>query len=106
MLQEFVVQEYLIIESNIVVNSVLWNGDTTIWTPPAGSICLIKSTTPAMVWVLDTSLSPSDWVLGEEIGIGNVGFTWDGSVVTTNEPKPLPPKPMENQPITSGTTTI
>ena len=105
MLQEFVNQEYLIIESNLVTNVVIWDGDTNIWTPPAGSIALIKSTTPAMIWVLDTSAKPSTWKLTEVIGAGEIGFTWDGSACITNQPEPVPSKPAENQPLSNGTQT-
>jgi hypothetical protein len=92
MLQEFVNQNYLIIENNIVTNVCLWNGDTSIWTPPQGSIVLIQAITPAMVWeavVVDDKIT--DWVLGEQLGVGNIGFTWDGTVLTTNQPKPAIP---------------
>jgi hypothetical protein len=98
MLQEFIEQNYLIIESNVVTNIVIWNGDTTQWTPPQGSIALIQATTPAMVWVLNSD--NTEWVLGEQIGAGSIGFTWDGTVLTTNEPQPPKPAP---QPVTTGT---
>lgn len=93
MLQEFITQNYLIIQSNIVSNVVLWNGDTSQWTPPAGSIALVQATTPAMIWeevVVDNKLT--DYVLKEVIGAGNIGFTWDGSAVITNQPKPPIPQ--------------
>lgn len=92
MLQEFINQNYLIIESNVVVNLVVWNGDTTIWTPPSGSIALVQSTTPAMVWqpvIVDSKIT--DYVLGETVGVANIGFTWDGTYCTTNQPKPAIP---------------
>ena len=98
MLQEFIDQNYLIIESNIVTNVVVWNGDTTIWTPPSGCIVLIQSTTVAMVWKILTGAT--DWVLAESIGAGDIGFTWDGSVLTTNQPKP---PPIQAQPVSTGT---
>ena len=106
MLQEFIEQNYLIIEQNVVVNVCVWNGDTTQWTPPVGSIVLIQTITPAMIWKLN--LDKTDYVLVEVMGAGDIGFTWDGSVVTTNLPKPNP-KTMAsapNQPPTTGTTTI
>ena len=89
MLQEFINQQYLIIESNVVTNIVVWNGDTTQWTPPSGSIALVQATTPAMIWQLNTD--KTDYVLTEVMGAGNIGFTWDGTVCTTNEPKPTVP---------------
>lgn len=108
MLEEFIEQNYLIIESNVVTNVCIWNGDTSTWTPPAGSIALIQANTPTMVWTLDASLQPPDYVLTEQLGNAQIGFTWDGTTCTTNEPKPIyvPPIPKENQPKTTGTTTI
>lgn len=100
MLQEFIEQDYLIIESNVVVNNVSWNGDTNTWTPPVGSIAIVKATTPAMIWepiIVDNKIT--DWVLTQVMGAGQIGFTWDGSVVTTNEPKPEIPV----QPVVNGT---
>ena len=92
MLQEFVEQNYLIIESNVVTNICIWNGDTTQWTPPTGSIALVQATTPSMIWqlvIVDGKIT--DYVLTEVLGAGQIGFTWDGSVLTTNEPKPAIP---------------
>lgn len=86
MLEAFIEQNYLIIEQNIVTNVTVWNGDTTQWTPPQGSIALAQATTPAMVWVLDAETK--EYVLQEQVGEGQIGFTWDGTVLTTNEPKP------------------
>lgn len=100
MLQEFITQDYLIIEQNIVINIVVWNGDTTQWTPPQGSIALVQATTPAMVWTLDKATNT--FVLTEQLGQGGIGFTWDGSVLTTNEPQPKPPA----QPVATGTQVI
>lgn len=100
MLQEFITQNYFIVESNVVVNCVVWDGDTTQWTPPAGSIPLVAATTPAMVWELNTDKTA--YVLVQQIGAGAIGFTWDGSVLTTDQPQPPAPKP---QPTTTGTQT-
>lgn len=100
MVQEFITQNYLIIENNIVTNICVWNGDTSIWTPPAGSIVLVQATTPAMVWqtvVVEGKIT--DYVLTEVIGAGDIGFTWDGTNCITNEPKPTIPV----QPTTTGT---
>jgi len=85
-------QNYLIVEANIVINNVVWDGDVNTWTPPADSIQLIQSTTPAMVWIdiaPITNPPPSpDYVLQEIMGAGDIGFTWNGFVLTTNQPKP------------------
>ena len=88
MLEAFIDQNYLIIENNVVNNIVIWNGDTNTWTPPQGSIALPQATTPAMVWVFNYTTTPYTSNLEEVIGAGAIGFTWDGSVLHTNEPKP------------------
>lgn len=100
MLEAFVEQQYLIIENNIVTNVCVWNGDTSIWTPPVGSIALVQTTTPAMIWqavVVEGKIT--DYVLVEQLGAGDIGFTWDGTDCITNQPKPVIPV----QPTTTGT---
>jgi len=82
-------QNYLIIQNNIVTNNVVWDGDTTKWTPPAESIALIQATTPALIWQLNND--HTDYVLVEQLGAAQIGFTWNGTVCTTNEPKPVIP---------------
>jgi len=84
-------QNYLMINqsTNVVDNISVWNGDTGTWQPPADYLMLVQATTPAMVWqpvVVDKIIT--DYVLVEEIGAGQIGFTWDGTVCTTNQPKP------------------
>ena len=102
MLGEFIDQSYIIIESNVVTNVVIWNGDTTIWTPPQGSIALVQATTPAMVWQpIIVNEKVTDWILSEKLGVGSMNFTWDGTACVTNEPKPEIPV----QPTTTGTQT-
>jgi hypothetical protein len=91
-------QNYLIIESNVVTNNVVWDGNPSSWQPPAGSIQVVDATTPAMIWQAVYEINPTtekeiivDFVLGEVLGAGEIGFTWNGSVLTTNEPKPPVP---------------
>jgi hypothetical protein len=90
-------QNYLIVETNIVTNNVVWDGNTQTWTPPADSIQLIQAITPAMVWVgttvenLPATIPPTyttTYDLKEVVGAGDIGFTWDGTVLTTNQPQP------------------
>ena len=106
MLTEFVNQNYLIIEQNVVNNVVVWDGNTQTWTPPQGSIALVQANVSALVWELDVTLVPPAYVLVQQIGQGQIGFTWDGSVLTTNEPQPQPPTPANDQPIVNGVQTI
>jgi len=91
-------QNYLIIESNVVTNEVVWDGDTNTWQPPAESIQVVNATTPANIWQPVYETDPTtkkpiliNWVLEEQLGAGAIGFTWNGSVLTTNEPKPPVP---------------
>lgn len=81
------IQNYLIIENNVVTNVVMWDGNTADWTPPANSIQLVQSEVPAMVWTIPTATVSS--VLEQVVGAGGIGFTWDGSVLTTNQPQPI-----------------
>jgi hypothetical protein len=87
-------QNYLMISNatNVVQNICSWDGNTETWTPPVDTLMLIQSTIPAMIWepvVVDNKVT--DWVLAEVLGQGQIGFTWNGSVCTTNEPKPAIP---------------
>lgn len=77
------------IQNNIVVNVCIWNGDTSIWTPPADTIMLVQDTTPSVVWVaVKENGKIVDYVLSETIGEADIGFTYNGTVCTTNQPKP------------------
>jgi hypothetical protein len=82
------IQNYLIIENNVVTNVVVWDGSND-WTPPEGSIQLVQNTTPAMVWVFNED--KTDYVLSEVMGAGTINDTWDGAVLTTGLPKPPAP---------------
>jgi hypothetical protein len=93
------VQNYFIIENDVVTNNVLWDGDTNTWMPPANSIQLVASEVPAITWMLKSDRSGFELV--EEVGLGSIGFTWDGSVLHTHESEPVLPA----QPVTTGTQT-
>ena len=92
-------QNYLIIEDNVVTNYVVWDGGSD-WTPPVNSIQLVQADTPAKIWVLNAD--KTDYELVEQQSAGDIGYTWDGVVLTTNAPKPTIPV----QPTASGITTI
>jgi len=81
-------QQYLMINesTNVVDNVCVWDGDTNTWTPPADTLMLVQADTQALVWQLNAD--KTDYVLVEELGQGQIGFTWNGSVLTTNQPKP------------------
>lgn len=81
-------QNYLLVnsETNTCDNLAVWDGDTSTWQPPSSHIALVADTTPAMIWVKDETAP--DYVLTEVVGTGAIGYTWDGSVLTTDQPKP------------------
>lgn len=58
---------------------------------------LVQATTMALVWMWDAPIK--DWVLAQEMGGGQIGFTWNGTECITNQPKPEP----ITQPISQGT---
>jgi hypothetical protein len=92
-------QNYLMINetTNIVDNVCFWDGNPETWEPPANYLMLVQATTMAQVWVWDKAIP--DWVLVQQMGQGQIGFTWNGSECMTNEPKPVP----QEQPVTEGT---
>jgi len=90
-------QNYLVVENNVVTNVVVWDGDTNTWIPPVDATMLVQATTPAMLWQLNAD--KTDWVLVEVLGAGAIEFTWNGTVLTTNQPKPA----SIVQPTTTGT---
>jgi hypothetical protein len=92
---------YLVIENLVVTNVVMWDGNIETWTPPIDATMLVQSTTPAMLWMLDSATNT--FILKEVMGMGDISFTWDGTVLTTNEPQPAPPKP---QPAVTGLQTL
>lgn len=77
------------VEANVVTNNVVWDGNTQTWTPPSDATMLVQATTLALVWEsVNVDGKTVDWILAEQIGAGEIGFTWNGSVLTTNKPKP------------------
>lgn len=74
---------------NICDNVCLWDGNPETWQPPLGYTMLIQDETPSKTWVLDKETN--QYVLTDSIGLGSVGFTWDGTFLITSEPQPVPP---------------
>lgn len=94
------IKNYFVVENDIVTNFVSWDGNVNTWTPPENATMLVQENTNAMVWrPVIVDLKITDFVLVEVLGAGNIGYTWNGTVLTTNEQKPLIPV----QPLTSGT---
>lgn len=77
-------QNYLIIENNIVTNIVLWDGNLETWIPPNNSIQLIQKDITAKIWEYTT-----EWELIEKNGRGGIGFIWDGTFLITPDSKPI-----------------
>ena len=82
-------QNYLIVQNNVVTNNVDWNGDTSTWTPPADATMLVQANTQASIWTPTVvNGKVTDWSLTEILGAGQIGFVWNGTALTTNQPKP------------------
>lgn len=94
MVNNMTTQNYLMIQENIVTNVCLWDGNTETWQPPQDATMLVQETTPTKIW----GLVEGEYVLVDSMGDAGIGFTWDGSVATTNQPKPD-----AAQPTTTGT---
>lgn len=92
-------KNYLMINltTNIAENVIVWNGDVQTWQPPENTLMLVDEETEALTWVLNEE--KTDYVLAPVLGAGGIGFTWDGTILKTPDPKPEPPA----QPIASGT---
>ena len=85
------------IQSDVVTNVVDWDGNPNTWNPPSDALMLIQSDTETLVWELNSD--KTNYVLVEILGQGQIGFTWNGMVLTTNQTKPVVPA----QPTTTGT---
>ena len=93
------------IQENVVTNICFWDGDTNTWQPPQDATMLVQETTPTKIWQLNSG--KTDYVLVDSVGNADIGFTWDGTYCTTNEPKPeINQTPSETQPNSSGTQTL
>ncbi len=90
--------------TNICDNIVLWDGNPEIWTPPEGYLMLVQVDTLARVWGWDSDAQT--WALIEEVGVGSIGFTWDGAALTTNLPEPPPKVAAPDQPVVTGAQTL
>lgn len=92
-------------QTNICENVTLWDGDPQNWTPPSGYLMFPQNTTPAKDWVFNPATNT--WELSV-MGVGQIGFMWDGTYLVTQEPIPQPTQtqPTESQPIVSGAQTL
>lgn len=81
-------QNYCMInkDTNICENVCVWDGNTNVWQPSENILMIAQSTTPSKVWILNSNIG--DYELQEVLGMGSVGFTWDGTYLITNDTKP------------------
>jgi hypothetical protein len=95
-------QPYCMVDTttNVCDNVVMWDGNQDTWTPPSDHLMLVQATTPSKVWSYDSGARV--WSLVASTGAGQIGFTWDGTYLVTNEPQPAVP----TQPTTTGTQTL
>lgn len=82
------IQNYCMVQNvtNICENVVVWDGNSGTWTPPPEYLMLVQSDTPAKIWAWDEA--NKTWDLIVRNGVGGIGFVWDGTYLTTNEPMP------------------
>jgi hypothetical protein len=73
-------------KNNICENTVVWDGKQESWTLVGDWLLLPQTTTPAKVWNYD--VQTKTWFLDVHIGRGNIGFTWGGEHLVTNEDQP------------------
>lgn len=106
------IQQYLMVNqsTNTVDNSCIWDGDINTWQPPTDTLMLVQADIQAYLWTANYTTDPYSWGLTLKLGSGAIGFTWDGTYLTTNEPRPTNPptieNPATNQPTTTGTQTL
>lgn len=78
-------------DSNICENITVWDGNPDTWTPPSNYLMLVQATTLTKIWALNAD--NTDYVLIDSIGDADIGFTWNGTYLETNYPKPPAPLP-------------
>jgi len=81
------IQNYFVIDktTNICVNKIVCDDKLLPVIP--NSLLIPADSTPAKVW----QWVNDEWVLGEVVGAGDMGDTWDGTYLITNKPKPKNP---------------
>ena len=79
---------YLTVENNVVTDMVTWDGNPDIWTPPENVLLLPLLTTLARTWVLNADKTA--YVFEDILGRGSIGYTWDGTILTTYQTEPPP----------------
>jgi hypothetical protein len=98
---------YLVVNqsTNIVENKITYDGVSPLEIP--GYILIKDENTPSYVWEFNND----DFILTKVNGGADIGFTWDGTAFTTNQPKlqsraKAIVEAANNQPIATGTQTL
>lgn len=89
------VETYLVIDTiknpKVCDDAIMWDGVSN-WPVPTDHILVKQATTPALNWGVNST--STQWILVESVGTGGIGYTWDGTRLTTNQPMPTtPPTP-------------
>ena len=99
------IQNYCMINevTNTCDNVILWDGNPETWTAPENYLVLAQDTAPTKNWEWDSANQV--WIISIQEGQGQIGFTWDGTYLVTNQPQPtnIPSIPGQAQPEASGT---
>ena len=84
------VQTYFVINTSVdpavCENICVWDGNTETWNPGQDYITIPVEGTNALVWSYEKS--SNSFILVECDGGGKVGYTWNGTNLVTNVPKP------------------
>lgn len=85
------VNAYLIVDTatNVAIDCILWDGTPENWTPPEGKIAVRQDTTYARMWEYNPTTDVVE--LTPFLGAGQIGFSWDGEMFTTDQPEPPHP---------------
>lgn len=92
---------YLIVKNNVAIDMVDWDGNSETWTPPEDAILLPLATTLAKTWVLNAD--KTEYIYETIMGMGSIGDTWDGEILTTTQ---IEPPPIDTSDITTTGTQL
>jgi len=78
-------KNYLVIENGIVVNAVVWDGNTETWTPPENLILMAEDAAKVKGWSWNAGIKDWEAYVADNVQPG-IGFAWDGEFLI--QPKP------------------
>ena len=76
----------LINTQNNICENIIVITEPSDWTVPDGFILLDHDTTQSKIWKFDKSAN--DFIMVVQTGAGDIGDSWDGTYLITNQPKP------------------